>query len=448
MSEVVDLAIDLEKAGRSEWLRLRRAVRYARGECRLPWLPDNVETEYRDLAVKSATGWIDLVLRAQTQGLFVDGYGTGDSVAWLDGWRANGMDARQAALFYAVLTCGSGWVFELPSDGGGVWMRPASADSVSALWRHGGDEWPEVVLHRIDADHWDLYDAEARWRLVRANGRWSVVSSVVHGLGFCPAVRVVSSFDLLGAPQGEVVPLIPIQDRITDATFTLQMVAKYGAFPQRWIAGLNPGEPLRDSDGEVLRDGDGDPLMPQVKAYVDSILMAADPDTKFGQFAAADLGQYVSALEAHVRHLAAVSQTPPHYLLGSLVNLSAEALAAAEAGLQRRIAERRMVLGEGLEQSLRLAALILGDEAGASDVSAAVRWRDVGSRSLAQTADALLKLRDVGVPSRMLFGMIPGWSDSDVNEAMAALSEGSSLDALMRELVAGQSSGLEVPGVG
>lgn len=435
---IVD-AVDLEKSARSEWAAMARSVRYARGQQKLPWLPDDTETEYRDLAMKSATCWIDLVLRAQTQGLHVDGYGRGDSVAWEQGWRINGMDARQSALYYAVLVCGVGWILELPSDDG-VWMRPVAAGSIAARFEDEQDEWPSAVLHTISADRWDYYDAAARWRLVRQAGLWSVESVTEHGLGVTPAVRLKSSFDLLGRPQGEVAPLIPTQDRIVDATFTLQMVAKYGAFPQRWIAGLNPGEPLRDSDGDVLTDGDGNPLMPQIKAYVDHILLAADPDTKFGQFQAADLGQYVAALEAHIRHLAAVSQTPPHYLLGSLVNLSAEALAAAEAGLQRRIAERRMVLGEGLEQSMRLAALILGDVDGWSDLSAQVRWRDVGSRSLAQTADALLKLRDVGVPPRMLFGMIPGWSDADVDEAMAALNEGGSVDALMRELVAGQTS--------
>ena len=63
----------------------------------------------------------------------------------------------------------------------------------------------------------------------------------------------------------------------------------------------------------------------------------------------------MSALEAHIRHLAAITQTPPHYLLGSLVNLSAEALAAAESGLQRKIKEKREVLGEGYEQAFRVA---------------------------------------------------------------------------------------------
>jgi hypothetical protein len=184
----------------------------------------------------------------------------------------------------------------------------------------------------------------------------------------------------------------------------------------------------------VPQDADGNPLPPQIKAYIDHILMAADADTKFGQFEAADLNQYVAALEAHIRHLAAITQTPPHYLLGSLVNLSAEALAAAEAGLQRKIAEKRMVLGEGYEQALRLAAGMLGDEAASMDMTSQVHWRDVESRSLAQVSDALVKLQTLGVPLSVLLPMIPTLTKTDVDNALAEIEQGGGIDMLARRL--------------
>lgn len=435
MPEIVDVAASMEKDARPEWRRLNRLTRYSRGKQKLPWLPDNVEAEYRELALKSATNWLDLTLRALTQGMRADGWGDPDGEqprAWVDGWLANGMDARQESFYRAVAVHGYGFLFHLPSDGGGVWMRPDSADNVHAVWGDD-DEYPERVLRVVEPKkRWEVWDDTARHVLV-ANGRmWRVASSTPHGQDRCPVVRVQHSFDLTGPPRGEIEPVIPVQDRIVDATFTLQMVAKYGAFPQRWIAGLNPGEPLRDADGEILRDADGQPLMPRIQAYVDAILTAADPDTKFGSFAAADLGAYVQALEAHIRHLAAVTQTPPHYLLGSLVNLSAEALAAAEAGLLRRQHEVRVVVAEGLEQSLRVVSSMLGDDVMASDLRAAVHWADIESRSLSQTADALLKLGQLGVPLPKLLQMIPGWTSTDVQEAVEAARVGSLEDTLSR----------------
>jgi hypothetical protein len=429
-SEANGLAVELEKDARTEWARLNRFVRYARGHQKLPWLPDNAETEYRDLALKSASNWLELVIRAKSQGLYLDGYGDtdGDSRVWDEGWQANGMDARQHALNRATLTLGYSFQIIMPSDDGGVYWRPEAATDLHAVYADDSDEWPDAAIRRLSKNRYELYDDEARYTLIGKLGSAEVAVSP-HGLGVTPVVRVFSQLDLLGKPMGEVEPVIPIQDRIVDATFTLQMVAKYGAFPQRWIAGM-----------EVPEDAEGNPIPPAIKAYVDHIMLAADPDTKFGQFQAADLRQYVDALEAHIRHLAAITQTPPHYLLGSLVNLSAEALAAAEAGLQRNIREKREVMGEGYEQAFRLAALVLGDDDAAFDLGAQVHWQDVESRSLAQTADALLKLAQLGVPPRMLFRMIPGWTQRDADEAAALMDAGGGLADLMRELSAGQVS--------
>lgn len=434
------LAADLIKENSAERVRLERLSRYMQGKQPDPWLPDGTDAEYRKIAKASASNWLQLVVRAVSQGLIVDGYGDmtttdGDGNAvesdlWVRGWQANGMDARQHPLHDAALVHGYAFNFLMPADGGGVWIRPEAATRVSARYAHPDDEWPEAAVRIVKKGHHELYDESARYVLTGALGS-AEVAVVEHDLGVTPAVKVQSDLSLIGPPQGEIEQVIPIQNRIVDATFNLQMVAKYGAFPQRWISGM--AAPAPDADGNV-------PLESRIRAYVDSILMAEDIDTKFGQFAAADLRQFVDGLEAHIRHLAAITQTPPHYLLGSLVNLSAEALAASESGLQRKIRSRREVLGEGHEQTLRLAAAILGDLEAAADITAQVHWQDVESRSLAQTSDALLKLGQLGVPAEMLFRMIPGWTQTDADEAVGMLERGGGISALIDQLNAGLES--------
>ncbi|MFD1277453.1 phage portal protein [Streptomyces kaempferi] len=84
-----------------------------------------------------------------------------------------------------------------------------------------------------------------------------------------------------------------------------------------------------------------------------------------------------------------------------MVNLSAEALAAARDGLDRKIDERESLFGEGWEQTLRLSGLASGDTRAWEDTAAQVVWRDTSARSLAQTVDALGKLVTMlGVPRR------------------------------------------------
>jgi hypothetical protein len=445
-AEATNLAADLVKSASTEHTRLRRFVRYIRGRQKLPWLPDNVDTEYLDIARKSASNWLDLVLRSTTQGLYVDGYGdrTDEAdVLWERAWQANGMDARQHALHQAAGTLGYSHLIVFPAADG-VWMRPESAINMVTSFADPGDEWPEYAVRILDkgrtgyGGRFDLYDAEARYSIFPGGE----VTVAPHGLGFCPVVEMRWAIDLLGTPMGEVEPVIPIQDRIVDATFTLQMVAKYGAFPQRWISGIDTSKPLVDAEGNVLTDGEGNPLFPTIKAYVDSILTATDPDTKFGQFQAADLRQYVDALDAHIKHLAAITQTPAHYLLGSMEGNppTAEALSASESGLQRKISEKRMVLGEGYEQAMRAAAAILGMDAAAQDMASQVHWRDVESRSLAQVSDALLKLSQLGIPVDLLLPMVPGFSQQDVEEAKRLRSEGDALGQLVASLTSGMTA--------
>jgi hypothetical protein len=431
------LADDLLKEARPEWARMNRFVRYARGKQKLPWLPDSAETEYREIARKSASNWLDLVVSAVTQGLSVDGYDDGD--VWAEAWQANRMDAYQDALYRAGAVCGYAYLLAFPSEDDGVWMAPESATKLYARYDADHDEWPTVAVREVRKDKiYELYDDEARYTLTGGAGS-RVVVVAEHDAGVCPVVKVPWALDLLGTPMGEVEPVIPIQDRIVDATFTLQMVAKYGAFPQRWISGIDITKPLTDTDGNPILDGSGKPVFPTIKAYVDHILTAMDPDTKFGQFAAADLRQYVEALEAHIKHLAAITQTPPHYLLGSLVNLSAEALAAAESGLMRKVREKTEILADPIEQALRLAAGFLGLDG--TDTSARVHWANIESRSLAQVADALMKLSQLGVPLPKLLPMVPGFTRDDVDEAIALMAEqGDSMDALMDRLTAGQTS--------
>src|SRR5690606_5097180 len=141
-------------------------------------------------------------------------------------------------------------------------------------------------------------------------------------------------------------------------TFNLLMAQQPAAFRQRWVTGMAPP-----------RDENGSPMVP-VNASVSRVWVAEDSDTKFGGCVQTALDGGRSSAETTVRHIATVSQTPPHHLLGQMANLSAEALAAAESGLQRKISERKSSFGESHEQTLRLAALAAKDRKGWEDVHA------------------------------------------------------------------------------
>jgi hypothetical protein len=233
--------------------------------------------------------------------------------------------------------------------------------------------------------------------------------AVEHGMGVCPIVRFRNHEDLDedSCLLGEIEPLIPLQDQIDATTFGLMVAQHFQAFKQRYIIGWLGSEE-------------------QSQATAASRLWSfEDPDVKVGEFNEVNLGGYLDSRTATTELLATLSQTPPHHLLGKLVNLSAEALAAAESGQRRKIAERETTWGESWEQVLRLAADVEGVEVGDA---AEVRWRDTEARSLAQVVDALGKLTQMlGVPAQELWERVPGVSQQDVERWKATAMSSDSL---------------------
>lgn len=270
-----------------------------------------------------------------------------------------------------------------------------------------------------------VYDEQARYTLVgkpdgselRPDGEnWGME----HKLGVCPIVRYVNTEDLDGdGVIGEVEPLIEVQDQLNMTTFNLLMAQQYAAFRQRWVTGMAP--PV---------DENGNPIEP-FRARVDGLFVAEDPDTKFGEFEQTDLKGYLNSRESTVQNIATISQVPPYHLLGQMVNLSAEALAAARDGLDRKVDERESLCGEGHEQMLRLVGLASGDSVAWEDTAAQVVWRDTSARSLAQTVDALGKLVTMlGVPPQELWEKIPGITQTDVKRWRKASEQGDAMNRL------------------
>ncbi|MEU7525465.1 phage portal protein [Saccharothrix sp. NPDC042600] len=382
--------------------------RYVKGDHDLPFAPRASKAHYLWTLRKSRTNWCRLLVQLLAQNLFVDGIRAagqteGDASPWRF-WTLNRMARRQSAIHRAALKYGHAFASVLPGDTGPA-IRGHSPRTMSAFYADESDEWPVYAVER--AKSWTpsgprtlyrLYDDTSVYFLgAEGDGSLSYVEHRDHNAGVTPIVRFVDEDDLDSDTPGVVEPVLDIQDRLNYSTFLLLMAGEHGAHRQRWAAGLE------------LDEGEEPPIGP------DRLLHSDSPDTKFGSFDATPLSGYVEVLEQVLRHLAAITQTPPHALLGSLTNLSADALAAAESGLQRRVGERRTSYGESWEQVLRLCSLLAGDLAGWLDTTAQVRWRDTETRSLAAVVDAWGKaVTMLGVPQRATWERLPGVTDTDV----------------------------------
>ena len=410
---------------RAERKNLTRIDNWWRWSHDTPHNPRQATGEYRELADRAQTPWLGLVVTAVAQELYVDGYRRADSpreaedpAAW-QAWQANGLDDRQIHVHRAALGYGYSFVTVMPGmstlgDEMPV-IRGVSPRRMIAFYQDPAeDDWPAYVL-RVDpakvdgSDGWAarVIDDEAVYYLnISSSGEVTYIEDRHHGIGICPVVRFANQLDLEGRTPGEVEPFIPVAGRIDQTTFDRLVVQRFASWVVRTIAGMAKPDDDTDFQAEKLR------------LQVEDILVAEDPDTKFGSLPATPMDGFIKAAESDIQALAAVSQTPAHELLGQMANLSAEALVAARASLNRKVEERKHAFGQSWEQTLRLAARVMGDLEGARDMQAQVRWRDMETRSLAQAADALGKIAQMlGVPVEMLWERIPGWTDQDVKRA-------------------------------
>jgi hypothetical protein len=210
-------------------------------------------------------------------------------------------------------------------------------------------------------------------------------------LGQVPVVPLTNRTALVGHPVSDLAPVIPLQDAINKVTSDALVASEFAAWPQRYVTGL-----------EIQEDDDGRPIEP-FRVAIDKLLQAEDPQAKFGQFEAADLGNYVVLVDMLVQHLASITRIPFHYMLANKGQApSGESVASAEAGLIAKARERMLYLGECWERVMRLAFKVKKDTARAEAWSAEVIWRDPENRTEAQHMDALMKRQQLGVPRDQL----------------------------------------------
>jgi hypothetical protein len=418
---------------------LKKIHEYLKGEQRHPMHRASVPSEMTEIVKLARVNMMDIVVSALAQSMYVDGYrapnGSSEAKAW-EVWQLNRMDAWQTGVHRSALAYGGSYVVVTPGELRGqktAVIRGKSPRRMTALYEEETSEWPIMALEAIpSSDKWAyrLYD-ERSIHFFGADadqGNLTFLESRDHNLGVVPVVRFLNTRDLDEDNFGEVEPLMDLQDQIDATTFNLLVAQFYGAFKQRYVIGwLAPDESER------------------LKASISNLWTFEDnpDDVKVGEFAETSLTGYLESREASLRHAATISQTPVHELLGQLVNLSAEALVAAEAGQRRKISERQVSFGESWEQVLLLAGRIAGFEA---DPLAQVRWRDTESRALSATVDALGKMATMlGVPPQVLWERIPGVTQQDVEKWNTELEKGDALGNLAALLDRQMGSGKEDP---
>ena len=423
---------------------------YVKGRRGKPSLPDSADSEVRDIRDKCVHNVLTLVLDAFVQNLSVVGYRTSESEANADGWdlwQTNQMDARQAEIYFSAVKYGVAYVVVEP-DNGTLVFKPRSPRQLIAVYEDPQiDRWPQYALETwvdttdakptrkgIFYDDTNMYELslgelstpvqeneEKVRRHITVSTNPEDLVAIPHGAKYkgqpvCPVIRYVNRRDVEDLVEGEIERLIPDQKTINEVNFDRLIVARFGAFPQKvisnWI-GIDRDKALEISARR---------------------LWTFEDDVKAQSFPAASLAPYNDLIQGLMEHVATRAQVSPASVVGKMVNLSAEALAAAEANQQRKLDAMRESHGESHEQLLELAQEWRGGDV---DDAAEAVWKDTEARSFAAIVDGIVKigqaLRD-GAPILPLLPLVPGLTQQIINalEQQANLSRVTSLVQALR----------------
>ncbi|MCS0601109.1 phage portal protein [Streptomyces sp. LP11] len=464
--------------------RLERIDRYVQGNHDDPYMPPQADDEYKLLARRAVSNWMPLLVGTPAQALYVDGFRSGASsegelpaapasktTEWSH-WQRSRLDARQAAVYRGALAFGHSFVLTEKTKKG-VISKGLSAKRTAALYEDpANDETPYAALTitampkgnvKGKARMWDgSYEYAVTFTAKGDADSVRVARLKRHGASECPVTRFAASVDLEGRTVGVVEPMIALQDRINQTVFDLLVAQTYTSHEVRYATGMAPPMQMEmlDAEGNITTDPDkavdsrpkldaaGNPIPAPINHNARRFLFAEDPDVRFGSLPAGPVSSLIDSIDMSIRHLAAISQTPAHFVLGQIANLSAEALLAAETALQRKVSEFQSIFGESWERVFRLAAELDGDTSAAEDFHGEVQWRDMESRSLAQAADALGKLAEqLGIPKKGLWKRVPGVTQTEYEDWVDLAEDEDSVGQLATALTRATPSVAPAPAV-
>lgn len=407
---------------------------YYAGRHRTAFVTSKFREAFGDIFQALVSNWCEIVVDAPVERLAVEGFRfaddqEADQTAW-DIWMANNLpsqsivahtEAVKNGMAYVMLEPGQPYpkiTVEHPAQVYIEYAAGSRTERLAAIKRWQGlDGHVYINVFLPDSIHkWISKEPRAfrpvesdRKKLTRSFIRYSKTDnfeprdeSGPNPLGQVPVWEIANRPTMLDGGRSDLTTAIPLQDAINKEIADMILASEFAAFPQRVVTGV-----------EIPTDDEGKPLADkaEMKAAISRLWTFEDPEVKIDEFKAADLNNYTNAITLLLQHLAAQTRTPPHYLLGQIVNASGDALKAAETGLVSKVQRKQIDFAEGWSGVMSTALQVSGAQ---MNDNVEVIWKDPEFRSEGEQVDAAVKLATLGVPFEALWERV-GATPQQVN---------------------------------
>ncbi|CAN5888157.1 hypothetical protein BH10ACT9_BH10ACT9_35520 [soil metagenome] len=344
----------------------------------------------------------------------------------------NDMDQLAPILHKEALALGQAFALVWASPIDGTPRVTIESAEQCAVRRNPISREVEVGIKRVvdgKQTHCWLYfpDVVQYWRADTPNGNtFDLIEEHDNPLLAVPLVPFTNTDRLLDVDgRSEIEPLKCLVDGLNATLAGLAVAVESVSLPRRWATGLELREEVVTDPvtGEPVIGEDGEPQMRLINpiAEGDRMAVSSDEQTKFGNWDAADLTGYRTAVDIWLSQIEAVSSIPSS-MLGVLHNQppTAEAMRASSTALTSKAESKALSFGRSHEM---VAKLLVALRDGVDPRSVRVRavWGDPSVSSTAQEADAAVKLYQSKVLSRKATLTRMGYTQDEIDAEIEAL---------------------------
>ena len=324
---------------------MNRRFAYYDGTAMLPVITERLREVYHQFNIVGAENWSAVVVDSMTDRITLRGlHGPDDATTALlaDAWSGTNLALETADAHEAALVGGEAYMIAWRDGDGPVecyYNDPRTCHifydtarpNVAALACKWWDDEDEAArfLKIYTADEIATYRAVRRsFDADRADASrfLPVDAPAPNPFGVIPVFHLRPR----RRPISELESIISIQDAINILLANMLVTAEFNAAPMKYIISNATGiEDLVSAPNRVWTIPSGDALGGN-----------GTSSTQVGQFAAADLGNYLSAVEQYINALSSITRTPKHYFQLGQNAPSGEALRVMDGPLVKKCRDR------------------------------------------------------------------------------------------------------------
>jgi Phage portal protein, SPP1 Gp6-like len=377
----------------------------------LTFATDKFTNAFGQLFRELALNMIPVVVDAPKDKLIVTEFSNeaGDETAANDAWKIwqnNRLDVRSELVHKEALKKGDGYVIVWVDDKQKTTtIYPQKAENMAVFYDEetpGRIAWAAKMwidnnkFTRINLYYPDKIEKYISKRK-SANGTPGVkdfqpvaeMPEIANPYNVVPVFHFPNNPDIAGMGTSESINAIPIQKALNKTVCDMLVASEFSSYKQRYASGI-----------EVEYDELGNPKAPFM-AGIERLWISESTETKFGEFSATDLKQFLDAKESFKMDIATVTGTPLHYFM--------QTAGQSPSGESQRRSETRFISKCKLKQSTfgqiwaDVLAFALQIESKKTEVRLFTNWVDAGELSEKEMLENLLLKKELGIDDETLF---------------------------------------------